>query len=61
MRILGMGMPEILLILFICALIFGANKLPEIAHSIGRSIKELKKGFKEIDTDEGKAEDNLKQ
>ncbi|MCM8804560.1 MAG: twin-arginine translocase TatA/TatE family subunit [Candidatus Omnitrophica bacterium] len=51
MRLLGLGMPELLLILFICGLIFGTKKLPELARSIGRSVKELKNGFKEVDSE----------
>ena len=49
MRILGLGMPELLLILVICLLIFGAAKLPEIGRSLGKTIKEFKKAFKEED------------
>lgn len=49
MRILGLGMSEILLILFICLLIFGANKLPELARAFGKSIKELKNEIKEAE------------
>ena len=37
------GVPELILILFILLLIFGASKLPEIARSMGLSIKEFKK------------------
>ena len=42
-----MGTPEILVILFIVLLIFGANKLPQLGRSLGSSIGEFKKGLKE--------------
>jgi len=47
----GIGMPELLVILLICLLVFGAAKLPEIGRSIGKTISEFKKGMKEIDLD----------
>jgi len=52
MRIFGIGMPELLVILLICLLVFGANKLPEIGRALGRTIKEFKKSMREIDSDE---------
>ncbi len=39
----GLGMPELLVILVIALLVFGAGRLPEIGSSLGRAIK----GFKE--------------
>ena len=36
-------LPELLAILFVIVLIFGARKLPELGSGIGRSIKEFKK------------------
>ncbi|MBI3742923.1 MAG: twin-arginine translocase TatA/TatE family subunit [Chloroflexi bacterium] len=39
------GLPEILIILFIVLLIFGANKLPQLGRSLGSSIGEFKKGL----------------
>lgn len=39
----GLGMPELLVILVIGLLVFGAGRLPEIGSSLGRAIK----GFKE--------------
>jgi sec-independent protein translocase protein TatA len=43
----GIGMPELILILLICLLVFGAAKLPEIARNLGRGIKEFKKEMKD--------------
>lgn len=52
MRIFGIGMPELLVILLICLLIFGAAKLPEIGKALGKTIKEFKKSIKGIGSDE---------
>ncbi|MBL7069058.1 MAG: twin-arginine translocase TatA/TatE family subunit [Candidatus Omnitrophica bacterium] len=43
----GIGMPELIIILVIILIIFGAAKLPEIGKSLGRSIKEFKKAAKD--------------
>lgn len=39
------GMPELLVILVIVLLIFGAAKLPQIAKSLGEGLKEFKKAI----------------
>jgi TatA/E family protein of Tat protein translocase len=41
----GLGFQEILIILILALLIFGAKKLPEIAKSLGRSISAFKRGM----------------
>lgn len=52
MRIFGIGMQELLIILLICLLIFGAAKLPEIGRALGKTIKEFKKSMKEIGSED---------
>jgi sec-independent protein translocase protein TatA len=42
-----LGLPEILLILGVLLLLFGARKLPELARSLGKSTKEFKAGMKD--------------
>ncbi len=42
MNIFGVGIPEILVVLLLAAVIFGPGKLPEIAGQFGRAIRELR-------------------
>ncbi|MBF0101744.1 MAG: twin-arginine translocase TatA/TatE family subunit [Desulfobacterales bacterium] len=53
----GIGMPELLVILVIVLIIFGAGKLPEIGAGLGKGIKNFKKATSEIDDDEKKRTD----
>jgi sec-independent protein translocase protein TatA len=39
----GLGMPELIVILIIILIIFGAGKLPEIGRGIGEGIRNFKK------------------
>lgn len=43
----GIGIPELLIILVIVLVIFGANKLPEIGSGMGKAIKNFKKATNE--------------
>ena len=43
----GLGMQELLIILGIAILVFGATRLPEIGSGIGKAIKNFKKSIKE--------------
>lgn len=49
-----LGGQELLILLLIVLLIFGARKLPELARSLGSSAKEFRKGI-----EDGSAEDDL--
>lgn len=51
----GVGLPELLVILLVCLLLFGANRLPEIGKSLGEGIREFKRSLK---GDEGPADKN---
>lgn len=43
----GLGMPELLVILVLVLLVFGASRLPEIGSGLGKAIRGFKKGVQE--------------
>ncbi len=43
----GLGWQEILVIVLVILLLFGARRIPEVMRSIGKGVRELKKGMKE--------------
>ena len=59
----GIGMPELIIILVIILIIFGAGKLPEIGSSIGKGIKNFKKATSEKleEKPESKAPEKLEE
>ena len=53
MKFLGMGVPELLIILVVVLLIFGPKNLPKLGSAIGKSVKGLREGMA---SDEGKVD-----
>jgi sec-independent protein translocase protein TatA len=49
---MGLGFPELMIILVIIMIIFGAGKLPEIGSAFGRSIKNFKTSMKDAEQEE---------
>lgn len=56
----GIGVQEILIILVVGLLVFGAARLPKIARSLGLGIKEFKKTIKGMDEDEEESGNKIK-
>ena len=53
---MGIGFPELMIILVIIMIIFGAGKLPEIGSAFGNSIKNFKKSMKDAEAGEIESE-----
>lgn len=49
---MGIGFPELMVILVIIMIIFGAGKLPEIGNAFGQSIRNFKKSMKEAEEED---------
>lgn len=50
------GMTEILMLLLICLVLFGAKRIPEIGSSIGKGIREFKRGVSQLEDSVGNEE-----
>ncbi|HSJ43495.1 MAG TPA: twin-arginine translocase TatA/TatE family subunit [Euzebyales bacterium] len=48
----NLGGPELIIVLLIFVLLFGAKKLPELGSSVGKGIKNFKRGIDEASEDE---------
>lgn len=55
----NLGAPEIILILVIILVLFGAKKIPELARGLGKGISEFKKGMKDIEEEISSADKKL--
>ena len=60
MKILGMGVPELLIILAVILLIFGPKNLPKLGSALGKTVKNLREGMaddSDSDSDDDEDED----
>jgi sec-independent protein translocase protein TatA len=58
--ILDLSTPDLVIILAIVLLLFGAKKLPELSKSLGSSARELRKGFTDIQEAHGELKSQVK-
>ncbi|XP_071722640.1 sec-independent protein translocase protein TATA, chloroplastic-like [Rutidosis leptorrhynchoides] len=49
--IFGLGVPELVVIAGVAALVFGPKKLPEVGRSIGKTVKSFQEAAKEFETE----------
>lgn len=56
--LIPIGVPELLVILLICVLLFGASRLPQIGRGLGEGISNFKKGLKSPPEEETSAEED---
>ncbi len=52
MKFLGMGVPELLIILVVILLIFGPKNLPKLGSALGKTVKNLREGMSDDKKDE---------
>ena len=59
--LLDLGTADLVIILLIVLLLFGSRKLPELAGSLGKSAKELKKGLGDVNDLRSEAHSQVSQ
>ncbi len=57
----NLGAGEIILILLVILLLFGAKKIPELAQGLGKGMKEFKKSLKDVEDELKKTDDDIKK
>lgn len=57
----GLGMPELIVILVIILIIFGAGKMPEIGSGIGKGIRNFKKAISSDDSQTDQLEESERE
>lgn len=58
---MAIGTPEIILIVLVVIILFGANKIPELARSLGKATGEFKKAKQETELELKDAEKSIKE
>ncbi|MCB9206714.1 MAG: twin-arginine translocase TatA/TatE family subunit [Ignavibacteriales bacterium] len=56
----SLGATEIILIIVVIVLLFGAKKIPELAQGVGKGMREFKKAVKEVEEDITDIKDEVK-
>ena len=59
--VLGLGAPELVVILVILLVLFGGSKLPSLAKGLGQSVKEFKKAAKDEEPEQKPAAEPKKE
>ncbi|CAN0920400.1 Sec-independent protein translocase protein TATA, chloroplastic [Linum grandiflorum] len=57
----GLGVPELVVIAGVAALVFGPKKLPEVGKSIGKTVKSFQQAAKEFETELKKEPESLEE
>lgn len=57
----NLGAGEIILILLVILILFGAKKIPELARGIGKGMSEFKKGLKDVEDEIKNSENESKK
>jgi sec-independent protein translocase protein TatA len=57
----NLGAGEIILIVLVVLLLFGAKKIPELARGIGKGMSEFKKGLKDVESEIKSADTDVKK
>ena len=61
MKILGLGVPELVVILIVVLLIFGPKNLPKLGSAIGKTFKNLREGMDGKDSKKEKEDGDLQR
>ena len=57
----GIGAQELMIIFLIVLLLFGANRIPEIARGLGKGIRDFKRATREIDDEVRYSDDDRRR